>query len=111
MCTGYYVYIETSQHTDNDSARLRSPTFRSLGSTCVTFWYNMYGADVNQLNLYLGTPGQLIGTQVWTKSGNQGFMWQYADIEIEPVFPSQVCFFSSLNRNKFRFHSGILQLL
>lgn len=91
------MYIETSQHDANDSARLRSQTFSTSGPTCVTFWYHMYGADVNQLNLYLGSPGQL-GTKIWTKSGNQGFMWLYAEVEVGAVTSSQVCIIRMLSQ-------------
>lgn len=98
--SGYYVYIEKSQHASNDSARLRSPIFSTTGASCMTFWYHMYGADVNRLNLYLGNPGQ-IGTLAWTRSGNQGYTWQYAQLETKGAYAAQVCFTQHLIRNNF----------
>lgn len=86
--SGHYVDVDAS-HAANATARLRSPLFSNTGSTCATFWYHMYGADVNKLNLYLGSPGKP-SSQVWTKSGNQGFMWQYAEVEVGAVSSAQV---------------------
>ncbi|XP_025084904.1 MAM and LDL-receptor class A domain-containing protein 1-like [Pomacea canaliculata] len=51
----------------------------------------MYGIKVNQLNLYLGSPGQL-GSRIWTRSGSQGFMWLYAEVEIGAVSSAQLVF-------------------
>ncbi|XP_025085553.1 MAM and LDL-receptor class A domain-containing protein 1-like [Pomacea canaliculata] len=87
---GHYVDVDAS-HAANATARLRSPQFSNTGSTCATFWYHMYGADVNKLNLYLASPGKP-GSQVWTKSGNQGFMWQYAEVEVGAVSSAQLIF-------------------
>lgn len=53
---GNYVYIEASGRRPNDTARFVSPQM-SIDSTgsCIKFWYNMYGSDINQLNLYAST--------------------------------------------------------
>lgn len=51
----------------------------------------MYGSNVNRLSMYLGNTGQL-GTRLWTKTGNQGFAWHYAEVEIGAVTSMQIIF-------------------
>ncbi|KAK7473655.1 hypothetical protein BaRGS_00035133, partial [Batillaria attramentaria] len=88
---GYYIYIETSGHNVNDSARLVSPTFSSQGVSCATFWYNMYGSHVNRLSMYLGMASSAT-TQMWTKSGNQGASWHRAEVELGSVTNGKLVF-------------------
>lgn len=48
---GYYIYIETSSVSANKTARLLSPTVTLSGSQCLSFWYHMYGSDINRLSV------------------------------------------------------------
>ena len=79
----YYIYIETSSpRTQDDKARLISIDIQPTGRSCVTFWYHMYGTNINTLNLYLKQNGRL-GTPVWKHQGpleiNQ---WYKAEVDI-----------------------------
>lgn len=78
---GHYVYIEVSGKAANSTARIISPNIniRSSG-VCLKFWYNMYGANVNRLNVYSRNGGVM--SQVWTRLGNQGLDWKYAQVHI-----------------------------
>ena len=89
--TGYYLYIETSQHNPNDSARIISPPVTSGGAACILFWYHMYGADVNRLNMYIRASGSAsLGKPYWTRSGTHGDRWVPAQVEVVQLSNSQV---------------------
>ena len=47
------MYIESSSpRKPNDTARLISPVYKALPDDhCLQFYYNMYGADVGELNV------------------------------------------------------------
>ena len=74
------MYIETSAPRHNgDTARLLSPRQTQSGTKCLRFWYHMYGAHVNALNVYVMT-GSRLGTAVWTRRGTQGNRWIQASL-------------------------------
>ena len=79
---GYYVYIETSSPRQaNDTARIESATIPATQQKCLQFWYHMYGADVDTLNVYTKINNQL-GAPVWTLSGTQGDKWWHAVVQL-----------------------------
>ena len=101
LIAGYYIYIETSRHSANDSARILSPMISTQGPTCVLFWYHMYGADVNRLNLYSKTASSsTLGQPYWTKIGTQGDRWLSAQVEFSRLPNNQVSS-TSCKRQKF----------
>ena len=81
---GYYMYVETSAPNRVGAvARLVSPTvnFQSSQQMCVSFYYNMYGDQVDNLNVYAKT-GSNLGNAIWTRKGNQGNAWKQASITV-----------------------------
>ncbi|XP_078334103.1 MAM and LDL-receptor class A domain-containing protein 1-like [Crassostrea virginica] len=80
---GYYVYIEASApRQPNDTAQLISPPVSaSSNPRCLTFWYFMYGAHVNSLNIYIPV-GANLGSPIWTRKGTQGNQWNQAQVTI-----------------------------
>jgi hypothetical protein len=79
---GYYIYTEASVN-NNKTARLLSPALSVSTTVCVNFWYHMYGANVNRINLRLKHSGTL-GQPLWTKIGNQGNRWFNAKVDVVP---------------------------
>ncbi|XP_057298293.1 MAM and LDL-receptor class A domain-containing protein 2-like isoform X2 [Hydractinia symbiolongicarpus] len=76
---GWYAFIETSKpRKQNDTARLLSPP-TSTGQ-CLNFWYHMYGAHVNKLNVYVKNPNGPLGTPIWSKYGSHGDQWRAAHV-------------------------------
>ncbi|PFX28263.1 Transmembrane protease serine 5 [Stylophora pistillata] len=76
---GKYMYIETSlprKLGDNAILEYSVPSNDEGKSSCLSFYYHMYGKTVNSLNVFNG------GTKVFTKSGNQGNQWLRAKISI-----------------------------
>ncbi|XP_077986934.1 MAM and LDL-receptor class A domain-containing protein 1-like [Glandiceps talaboti] len=95
--TGAYMFIETSSpRTFGDLARLRSPIMNPVnGDVCVSFWYHMYGDQINTLTVRLvkvfGTTLNQTddSTILWRSQFDHGDQWLYA----EAHFYSDVSFF------------------
>ncbi|WAR19637.1 MLRP2-like protein [Mya arenaria] len=92
---GSYIYIETSApRIKNDTAWLVSPVVRDrLNYTqCLRFWYNMNGASIGTLNVYLqavdGTD--IPGKRIWSLAGNQGPDWQFAQVTVISDFDFKI---------------------
>lgn len=81
---GAYIYTEASSRTVNQTARLQSvlvrPT-RTTATSCLSFWYHMYGSNIGALNIYI-QRGALLGSPLWTRKGTQGNKWINAKITI-----------------------------
>ncbi|XP_044162896.1 MAM and LDL-receptor class A domain-containing protein 1-like [Acropora millepora] len=75
---GYYMYIQTWRGSFGDKAKLLfSPPNSVIGAmSCLKFYYHMYGATVNRLNVFNGN------SMVFTKSGEQGNRWLYAEMTV-----------------------------
>ncbi|XP_077978879.1 MAM and LDL-receptor class A domain-containing protein 1-like [Glandiceps talaboti] len=80
---GYYMYIENSEGNDaGDSARLNSPSvsFSANQPKCLSFWYNMYGAHIGSLNVYL--KSSTLGSTVWSRKTTYGDKWIQAKVNL-----------------------------
>lgn len=74
---GYYMYIETSfPRQPGDYAKLNSPKLQFSGSTCLKFYYHMYGASMGTLTVNVN------GNSVFNASGNKGNRWWNASIDV-----------------------------
>ena len=72
------MYIETSPRSYGDKAKLLfSPPSAVFGHfSCLRFYYHMYGATINRLNVINGN------STVFTRSGQQGNVWIYAEVTV-----------------------------
>ena len=70
------MYIETSFQQYGENAKLEfSVSSSDIGKlSCLKFYYHMYGATINTLNVYNGNA------EIFTKSGNQGNVWLFANV-------------------------------
>lgn len=79
---GFYIYIETSfPRINDDKALLMSHTIDGTLTQCLTFYYHMYGTDINTLNLYAAV-GNIFGTPIFTLTGSKGDMWHKASVNL-----------------------------
>ena len=91
---GYYVYIETSWQSANNTAILESAVVSTAGKPqsmiCLRFWYHMYGQHVDTLSLFLKRGQQLPSSPTWIKSGTQGNQWRLGQVAVKSLTPFQV---------------------
>ena len=76
---GFYMSIQTSSpRSHGDKAILLfSPQRSEVGKlSCLKFYYHMYGAAINRLNVYNGNR------MVFTKYQQQGDRWLYAEMTV-----------------------------
>ena len=72
------MYMEASSRLAGEHAKLVfSPPSLAIGKlSCLKFYYHMYGAGVTRLNVFNRN------CVVFTKSGQQGNMWMYAEVAV-----------------------------
>jgi len=97
---GWYIYIEASQpRKPNDTAKLissRVPGSTASDGKCLSFWYHMYGADINTLSVYVRTGAY--DTLLWSRMGTRGDKWIRALVTVnsrthfQVLEYSQTCF-------------------
>ena len=82
--TGSYIFVETSSPVrTGDTARLESNVVPySTSARCFKFYYHMYGVNVGDLRVYI--KESFGATLLWKLNGNQGNVWNYATIQIQP---------------------------
>ncbi|XP_006813258.1 MAM and LDL-receptor class A domain-containing protein 1-like, partial [Saccoglossus kowalevskii] len=89
--TGYYVYIETSYPRNEDEiARLISPIISQDSGCSMTFYYHMYGTDINTLKVFTKEYGSMAVEQVWDQPGAQGNVWLETTVNFYNMQPFQV---------------------
>ncbi|XP_039254872.2 MAM and LDL-receptor class A domain-containing protein 1-like [Styela clava] len=103
---GHYLYIETSVPRENgDHARLISPLLSEEGTFCLTFWHNMHGSDVKDLNVYLKgrkskklqTISHLsgpwsVGSNIRNLAGEDNDWWNQESVEFTIMEPVNIIF-------------------
>ncbi|XP_025084901.1 MAM and LDL-receptor class A domain-containing protein 1-like [Pomacea canaliculata] len=91
---GWFAFIAPLQtQKQNDTARLVSPQITDNAHRCLSFYYHMFGASVNLLNVYMKSSGQShLGNLIWRRQGTQGLQWLHAKIQIKPVVSYQIIF-------------------
>ncbi|KAH3887672.1 hypothetical protein DPMN_011690 [Dreissena polymorpha] len=86
---GSYFFIETSfPRRPNDKARLVSSQ-QTAGTSCLSFYYNMYGQNVGALNVYV-KRGVALGNPVFSQSGTKGQDWKSALVTITSAVQYQL---------------------
>nr|XP_034302445.1 blastula protease 10-like isoform X2 [Crassostrea gigas] len=72
----HYLYVETSYPVPTGAKFQYESPYISAGPKCLKFWYHMYGSDMGTLSVLRNE------TQLWTKTGDQGDTWHWAEIDI-----------------------------
>ncbi|KAI8489546.1 hypothetical protein Bbelb_327130 [Branchiostoma belcheri] len=89
---GYYMYLEASAGDPGDVARLVSPPIPANSAPyCLRFYYHMFGDSSGTLNVYIRKQG-ILGSPVWTVSGNHGNVWQFGHAQLDGSSSFNVAF-------------------
>ena len=87
---GFFAVMRSSSNPPNSKARFFSSIqINSDQTQCLSFWYLMYGADVDSLNIYLdqydADIGQIVDRKlIWKKSSTSARRWY----EVKKTFTS-----------------------
>ena len=81
---GSYIFIEASQRSPGEKARLLSGWIEPNETVCVQFWYHMHGSDIGNLSIYVKTNQS--ETLVWRLSGDQGNRWRFGQTALNSPF-------------------------
>lgn len=80
--SGIYIFIEASQRSSGDRARLISDWLIPKEPACLQFWYHMHGRHIGALNIFLKTKRSEI--TVWQEgSRDHGDRWIFAQTTIQ----------------------------
>ena len=93
IISGHYAFIESSApRRPGDRAWLQSPTLQASTPVCLSFWYNMYGADTGSLNILVWptTASPNASTLVWSQQGDQGNSWNIGRVSVYNSLPFYV---------------------
>ena len=89
------MFIESSApRVPGDKARLFSEVFQPTSTTkCFNFYYNMNGADIGTLNVYIlvnqSTDTFSTEALVWSLQGNMGDQWSMGQFNITSRYSSK----------------------
>ncbi|XP_022096405.1 MAM and LDL-receptor class A domain-containing protein 1-like [Acanthaster planci] len=89
---GYYVYIEDSGQPYDDKARLLSPLVDNSHKSCISFYYHMFGSDIQTLNVYVQPQGGVLSQPIWTRSGTLDDRWYLGQFEAAFSSPYQIVY-------------------
>ncbi|CAD5125316.1 DgyrCDS13559 [Dimorphilus gyrociliatus] len=78
--SGYFLFLEGGKE---QMGRLISSwhSAKTWKTSCVTFYYFMYGSSVNKLQFYVVDPDNY-SYKLWEKSGCQGKRWRKASVSV-----------------------------
>ncbi|CAF4086941.1 unnamed protein product, partial [Rotaria sordida] len=89
--TGYYIYIEASApQKPGDRAWLASPLISPTTSSCLIFYYHMFGPDIRTLNVMLQTS--LSNLTIFTRNGLQGNVWKKGEVNFRSTLSHKIIF-------------------
>ena len=58
----------------------------------------MYGPHIDSLNIYVKTGGSML--KIWTRVGDNGNQWRYAQVDVSSKYAYQVNLFHYLKFNQ-----------
>ncbi|XP_052225453.1 MAM and LDL-receptor class A domain-containing protein 1-like isoform X1 [Dreissena polymorpha] len=85
--SGMYAFIESSSPRAKDDkawfgSPLLAPSVQS-GPQCLHFWYNMNGASIGTLKVFMSQNNAFPGYTIWGLSGNQSRDWKQAHVTLD----------------------------
>jgi len=75
---------EDDDYDDYGSLRSHLLTATDPSGWCISFWYHMYGDDVNKLSAY-SEVRDIAGDTLWSRTGSQGPVWRYGQVNFSVI--------------------------
>lgn len=91
--TGHYMYLD-AEHVSGYSntkrvVQMTSPLLTPSTGYCLRFWYNMYGSDIETLNVYAKIQGGSgLGYPVYVHTGQVDRDWHMAEVSLDSEYTS-----------------------
>lgn len=90
---GQFIYLETSNKRRGGIAQIKTDLQPATESSCLIFWYNMYGISIGTLNVKQEVQNAGISqTPLWSRSGNQGKDWMQGMVTVISTRPYHIVF-------------------
>nr|XP_046265191.1 MAM and LDL-receptor class A domain-containing protein 1 isoform X2 [Scatophagus argus] len=81
---GWYMAVESVRGEQMSPAALQSPTMTQSSASCTLhFYYNMYGDDIEELNVVLMEGSRI--TTLWWLSGSHDDLWHSGEVTVGRV--------------------------
>jgi len=76
----------------NENCVLQAPFIITFIVTprCLTFYYHMYGATINELQVKVISEDKTDATILWSMKYDQGSEWHFASVNVAPLHGLQV---------------------
>lgn len=83
LASGWYIYINASSIYNSETAHLISSSLPATNQTCLSFWYHMYGGDIDTLKVLVGNINQ--NQTVWSRTGQSGNRWLQGQVTLKSL--------------------------
>ena len=90
------MYLEASAWQLDQYAILATPPLNYSGSVCVSFYFHMYGTNVNRLKVYKNSERN---SSTFEKKGAQGQDWVFGIVEFQISSGDRISFDASCGAN------------
>ncbi|CAC5393954.1 unnamed protein product [Mytilus coruscus] len=88
---GYFAYTKSKLGSKlDDASSIWTGLIVPSPKQCLTFWYHMYGEQINTLKVFQQSIKHNI--TLWEKSGNQGNKWFFQSLSLTDIGPYRIMF-------------------
>ncbi|CAG2242743.1 unnamed protein product [Mytilus edulis] len=88
---GHYIYTESRGNSSlNDESNLLSGWIVPSPKQCMSFWYHMYGSNINKLVVFQMNRSHNI--DIWNISNDQGNKWHFKSLTLKNIGQYQIMF-------------------
>ncbi|CAC5403043.1 unnamed protein product [Mytilus coruscus] len=88
---GYYAYTKSEWGSQpKEESDLFTSWIGPNPKQCLTFWYHMYGEQINTLKVFQLNDERTI--ELWNKSANQGNKWYFQSLSLSDIGPYRIKF-------------------
>ncbi|CAG2190857.1 unnamed protein product [Mytilus edulis] len=88
---GNYIYtMSETRSQSHEETDLLSGLIGPNPKQCLTFWYHMYGKQINTLKVFQLNDNRTF--ELWNESANQGNKWYFQSLSLNDIGPYRIMF-------------------